>query len=866
MSSELSFFGTTIPFDSDLIRYNELRLKYESHALESSKIFTEKYKKKLKSLDDIHNYADDIAGELIYECIQKHVINDVLELGVFDVTVEQLLEMYIENNYCVWEDAFTEIDERYLEIVLEKQQMEEYRRNRKAGRGKWIGGGFGLGSAIKGALQAGAINMATGAAHSLVNGIGGIGTSIKASSQKDKIYHDINTFASLKDGLYNSILNFHYLIIEIANQHGIDSIKICISDEDENNSNSILENLKRYEVDEDKRISLLRQAIYSNPYNEEAYIYALDVLGDTNGEIEKIANIFGRDLAGYKLKIVGEKLKKLDLSTEQKALEARKYVLKVAEEYGLEDAGEYLNHVDAALEKFDIQARTVEKVVYSTRNQANEIRQMKDRIENSLKSKNPNEMLQLKCEVIDKFLGDEVLIPYIGKIDKIFTNNLTVEFNKISFNDELSVAQSKDNIFKLIDFYKLGEDNEKVRSIYKAFNEFDTKRLTVGNHLFNTKEEADIARKELMSIEALFKNHERMNIYELLNLRIALNKNNYITVIKEDFENLVNSKIINMINNELKGFDIRTKEGAMAYRERLNRFTDCDIPNFNVYMDRINEQITKLDIEERTFENVLYKTKEEADIARREKIELDGLLKNYINMDESSLLELRNRIVNGDFKVLPTEAYIKMIDDRLNTINSLNRTVDGVLHDTLDEAKAAKEEMANLKIDRNSIIKLNKKQLTELVEKIKNENYKTKLSQIYYNEAIALLSAMNSKESSGFKRALRHQRRINYGLIKIIISISLNLMSMLFLLSSSLIIEEKVLPFVVLVLSVIGLIAYAVELISCAISWSKYKKLPGYEMYFKKNKLKGKLLLISILIFITTLVLMVVTSSTSNVK
>lgn len=866
MSSEFSFYGTTIPFDSDLISYNELRLKYENYALESTRIFSEKYKKKLKSLDDIHNYADDIAGELIYECIQNHAIKDVLELDVFDVTVEQLLEMYIENNYCVWEDAFTEIDEKYLEIVLEKQQMEEYRRSRKDCRGKWIGGGFGFGGAIKGALQAGAINMATGAAHSLVNGIGSIGTSIKASSQKDKIYNDKNTFASLREGLYNSILNLHYLIIEIANQHDIDSIKICISDEDENNSDSIMENLKRYDVDEDKRISLLRQAIYSNPYNEEAYVYALDVLGDANGEIEKIANYFGRDLAGYKLKIIGEKLKRLDLSTEQKALEARKYVLRVAEEYGLEDAGEYLSPVDTAIEKFDIQARTVDKVVYSTRNQANEIRQMKDRLENALKSKNVNEMLMLKCEVIDKFLGDEVLIPYIGKIDKIFTNNLATEFNKINFNDELNVAQSKDNIFKLIDFYKLGEDNEKVKSIYKAFNEFDTRRLTVGNHIFNTKEEADIARKELMSIELLFKNHERMNIYELLNLRIALNKNNYVTVIKDDFENLVNSKIVNMINNELKGFDMRTKEGAMACRERLNKFADCDIPNFNVYIDKINEQITKLDIEERTFENVLYKTKEEADIARREKIELDSLLKNYINMDESSLSELKNRIVNGDFKVLPTEAYIKMIDDRLNTINSLNRTVDGVLHDTLDEAKAAKEEMANLNIDRNSIIKLNKKQLTNLAEKIKNENYKTKLSQIYYNEAMGLLSTMDSRGGSGFKRALRHQRRINYGLIKLIISIALNLMSMLFLVSSCLYIEGEVLPLVVLGLSVIGVIAYAVELISCAISWLKYKKLPGYEMYFKKNKLKGKLLLISILIFIATLVLMVVVFSTSSVK
>lgn len=62
----------------------------------------------------------------------------------------------------------------------------EYRKLRKASRGRWQGGGFGVGGAIKGAAEAGMMNMGTGAIHSVVNGLGNLKSELKASRQKAK--------------------------------------------------------------------------------------------------------------------------------------------------------------------------------------------------------------------------------------------------------------------------------------------------------------------------------------------------------------------------------------------------------------------------------------------------------------------------------------------------------------------------------------------------------------------------------------------------------------------------------------------------------------------------------------------------------
>ena len=76
-----------------------------------------------------------------------------------------------------------------IEAVNIRQEEEEmYRQVRKESRGRVVGGGFGLGGAIKGMAQAGMMNAASGIAHSAFNAVGNVGSGIAASSDKAAIY------------------------------------------------------------------------------------------------------------------------------------------------------------------------------------------------------------------------------------------------------------------------------------------------------------------------------------------------------------------------------------------------------------------------------------------------------------------------------------------------------------------------------------------------------------------------------------------------------------------------------------------------------------------------------------------------------
>lgn len=74
---------------------------------------------------------------------------------------------------------------RNNDAITEQQHAEkEYREARKASRGRWRGGGFGLGGALKGAATAGALNAVSGFGHDLVNSAGNLSSALDASNAK----------------------------------------------------------------------------------------------------------------------------------------------------------------------------------------------------------------------------------------------------------------------------------------------------------------------------------------------------------------------------------------------------------------------------------------------------------------------------------------------------------------------------------------------------------------------------------------------------------------------------------------------------------------------------------------------------------
>lgn len=174
-----TLFGHDVKFDA---KYFVLRDIDETSKNAETNYLNKLKKSKASSTCDVafigkllQKYADELYVDM--EHMEKLFDNDFSDM-------QNIISNKFENLAYDLDDLYTELEELYLEKELTKQE----RAYRKEMRGRWEGGGFGVGGAIKGAVTAGAMNAVEGGFHSAANLIGNTFTSIAThSSARSKI-------------------------------------------------------------------------------------------------------------------------------------------------------------------------------------------------------------------------------------------------------------------------------------------------------------------------------------------------------------------------------------------------------------------------------------------------------------------------------------------------------------------------------------------------------------------------------------------------------------------------------------------------------------------------------------------------------
>lgn len=177
----------------------------------------------------------------------------------------------------------------YNEIADQLAEEKEYREYRKATRAEAIGGGFGLGGAIKGMATAGAINMATGAAHSVANAIGNASSESDAADKKAQLYIDARE--ALRDAIERSVLATAYGHIDIVNENSEKKIISCF---DSDQSSALLESAKKVE---EKQEELLVEAFTLCPWYYVLHQYIFENFPNERRNIVAISRDFNVDLS-----------------------------------------------------------------------------------------------------------------------------------------------------------------------------------------------------------------------------------------------------------------------------------------------------------------------------------------------------------------------------------------------------------------------------------------------------------------------------------------------------------------------------------------------------------------------------------------
>ncbi len=104
--------------------------------------------------------AGVIIGKIMDKCVRFLFVNNI------NYTPIAFFEKYSKTKKLAYYDFIDDVLNQYAEIYDEKKQLADYRNSVIAGRSRWMGGGFGLKGAIKGAITAGAMNIGTDFLHS----------------------------------------------------------------------------------------------------------------------------------------------------------------------------------------------------------------------------------------------------------------------------------------------------------------------------------------------------------------------------------------------------------------------------------------------------------------------------------------------------------------------------------------------------------------------------------------------------------------------------------------------------------------------------------------------------------------------------
>ncbi len=254
--------------------------------------FEKEYKNRVSSIEGTIKNSYQIAEDVLRPRV-KQLIDFYFSYRIYDITAEQICKEILDDGS--FENHRILIKERYDEIREIAAEEKEMREERKESRGRWEGGGFGMSNAIKGAAQAGALNMASGAAHSIFNAIGNMGTEMRMNSSLSDLYSSPSTLNGLAKGLWLDVTNYFITVGELLEEDYGEEIEWVYKSQSEKAEN-MYQNISSVSAESTRR-EMLFEMVELNPFESEYYKY---IFVNNNAaikkEVVKLAECFGADI------------------------------------------------------------------------------------------------------------------------------------------------------------------------------------------------------------------------------------------------------------------------------------------------------------------------------------------------------------------------------------------------------------------------------------------------------------------------------------------------------------------------------------------------------------------------------------------
>ncbi len=363
--SKFTLFKKTITFSEASDHYFMAQLEWFDWLLKADRDFYEYYESKGNIRAVLQDYAD-FAEAILHKRVLSVLHNRLPTLGIYDISSDKFCDRCLDVSAI--DDAFDEIAGEYNAIEEELALEKAYREERKASRGQWQGGGFGLGGAIKGAAAAGALNMASGLGHSLFNAIGNAGSSMAAANSKERLYYNEETYECLSNGICQSVRNTYFEYMNMINEYFKDELYFSNSQFDEDRAEALFENAKRIP---EKREELLVEALQLQPDFEEALAYVFENYPAERKTACEMAEFFCVDISNCYENVFEKQFKEAKKSGEEGLLAARAAILADMNTYGIKSS-DTLTELDKHYMN-QVYAHGYQKAVFGNRSEALEL-------------------------------------------------------------------------------------------------------------------------------------------------------------------------------------------------------------------------------------------------------------------------------------------------------------------------------------------------------------------------------------------------------------------------------------------------------------------------------------------------------------
>lgn len=327
---EITVLDTIVEFDKSIETYKNLRYHFYEQSHTIHRTFTQNFYTEYRDMDHFIEHIEEDLGAFYDKGITE--INAILSTaGIFGITDEELDGDI--NRYCRHLGPVLDaVIGQYDKIIANQKGKSEYRQRRKASRGRVIGGGFGVSGAVKGMATAGAMNMATGAVHSVGNTFGEIGSAIGAASQKDSLFKSPSLRYKLGLALSRDIEDMHLVVIDLLNEKS--GLPLCrYTRADEERAQKIQSDLETKRIDSDSIEDAIVSMLTIYPFDAAYYRTAIKVNSERTEGLKAVASYFDIDVSS----IYDQMIEKVDCATNI-LLEYQDYLDTILDELSLTGA------------------------------------------------------------------------------------------------------------------------------------------------------------------------------------------------------------------------------------------------------------------------------------------------------------------------------------------------------------------------------------------------------------------------------------------------------------------------------------------------------------------------------------------------